>query len=201
MYVSTRYVKPATNSLPSIIPLVALGPNQLANSQVFALWDLNAVSVDSTAMLAPNGTISAFKLIETATNDFHRASRVSTTCTTGLYYTLSVYVKPVERTWLRLTADSVFDPGNPTAWFNLSGAGSVGTILNAAANVTISVAANGYYRASMAMLALSTGVSRCYVQIVLSDGGDSYNGDGTSGFIPWGAQLNPGGSATGYLAT
>ena len=200
MWGTVKYQQRPLNGLPSIIPLTPVGPNLLGLSQTFSAWDLNDVTIDSTAVQAPDGELSAFKMIEGTNNIQHRVDKVASSCTTGFPYTLSVYAKPVERTWLRLIVDSVFDPSNPTAWFNLTGSGVVGSLI-AIDTASIALDRNGYYRAQMSMTAQLTGVTRCYVQMVLADGGDAYPGDGTSGMIPWGAQLNPGVFATGYLRT
>ena len=202
MYSAIPFYRKSVNSLPDILPLFLLGPNLIASSQVFSTWSLSDVTMSGTAVQAPDNSFSAFKMIEGNLNTFHRASKVAASATSGLFYTFSVYAKPVERTWLRLTVDSVFDPGpgNPTAWFNLSGNGAMGST-EVVDHATIATAPNGYYRAQMSMQAAATGVCNAYVQMVLGNGLDAYAGDGASGFIPWGAQLNPGGYATGYLET
>lgn len=202
MWGTVRYPQRPLNSLPSVIPLYTLGPNLISKSQLFSAWTLSDVTMDTTTVQAPNNSFSAFKMVEGVLNTFHRASKVASSATSGVFYTFSVYAKPVERTWLRLTVDSVFNPGpgNPTAWFNLSGNGAMGST-EVIDHATIATAPNGYYRAQMSMQAAATGVCNAYVQMVLGDGLDAYAGDGASGFIPWGAQLNPGGYATGYLET
>jgi hypothetical protein len=157
-----------------------------------AAWTKRSATISANVVNAPNGTLTADKIIEAASTGFHsilqsNASRV------GVPYTFSVYLKAAERTWALVW----FDAESAGAYVNLS-TGELGTV---SSGVTASVTSvgDGWYRCVISKnIVIGAGVA---VYTATSNGGASYVGNGTSGIFAWGAQLAEGTEALPYFAT
>jgi hypothetical protein len=159
-------------------------------------WNVTtAVTVTANATTAPDGTATADKLVETASSSTHGILHSAATIPTlvGQNYTISVYAKAAERSWLAIA------PSNTTVadWFDLTN-GVLGTTANAGA---ISAAGSGWYRCSITFTAASA-TSTPLIMIRQSNGQTAaYTGDGTSGIYVWGAQMNRGSVPLVYMPT
>lgn len=168
--------------------------NLLQFSEMFsdASWAKRSATISANVINAPNGTLTADKIVEAASTGFHsilqsNASRV------GVPYTFSVYLKAAERTWALVW----FDAESAGAYVNLS-TGELGTV---SSGVTASVTSvgDGWYRCVISKnIVIGAGVA---VYTATSNGGASYVGNGTSGIFAWGAQLVEGTSALDYFPT
>jgi hypothetical protein len=173
--------------------LTLFGYNLLLQSQTFdnASWVKTRSSVTANAVAAPDGTLTADKLVENTDNNTHILS-VSLTASSSVY-TYSVFLKAAERTVVRIR-DSVNNNG---AWVDLS-AGTIGTFTNATG--TIQALANGWFRVAVTGTAAHTN-PEFGVRTATAVGTDSYTGDGASGVYVWGAQLDQAAQATAYVPT
>jgi hypothetical protein len=146
----------------------------------------------ANAGLAPDGTSTADKLIEdTTSNVVHGVSRASL-ATSGTTYTLSAYVKAAGRTFVYLN-----DIQNHGVYFNLT-TGVSGTTVGTPTNPFIRSVGNGWYRIGFTCVAASNAAG-FDITIGEADGDRTYTGDGTSGILVWGAQLEAGSFATSYI--
>ncbi|QEH80818.1 hypothetical protein EIK56_22900 [Sphingomonas sp. C8-2] len=176
---------------------IAFAPaNLFVRSQEFdsGSWVKGNLSVTADATTAPDGSVSADKLVEAATSSTHYVQQ--NVGTVGLYEVLTVYAKPAGRDWIGLNLSTA-----NAAYFNVA-AGTVGTVTGAGAVATITPAANGFYRCSLRGLRQTSGYNAIFC--CAADNAPSYAGDGTSGVYLWGAQLEPVGymgSARAYLMT
>jgi hypothetical protein len=163
--------------------------NLLTFSEQFdnAAWLKNNATVTANATVAPDGTLTADKLIATAVTSAHFLRRDITTATQA---TFSTYAKAAEET-------SVFI-GNAT--------GSSGCLFNLETGVatptpsstgTITPVGNGWFRCSVTRLVWADWQ---YISL-RSNTTSPYPGDGTSGLFIWGAQLELGSTATTYNST
>ena len=148
------------------------------------------ISANSTT--APDGTITADKLVEDGTVSNTHACYFTATTVVGTVYTYSVYVKAAERTWIML------GHSGKLASFNLS-TGVLGTV-DAGATATITPDTNGFYKCSISLAATGTS-TLCLSYLASGNNTNSYNGDGVSGVYIWGAHLEIGTTATTYNST
>jgi hypothetical protein len=161
--------------------------NLLLRSQEFdnASWTKNRATVTANATTAPDGTLTADKLVEdnTASNTHRTFQNVSTT---GQAYAFTVFAKASERNWMYLRIDRA-GPSTPAAWFDLS-AGTVGTV-NTGLTAAIEALANGWYRCRIVVDTADTANNSILIGLATGDNVLNYTGDNTSGLFIWGAQL------------
>lgn len=158
------------------------------------VWTKNAMSTSVNMIAAPDGTLTADKLVESNLGAAHFIAQSSTN-RTGIN-TTSIYAKAGERKWLRVTGANA--ASKSAVWFNVE-TGTIGSITGSyPTTATIEPVNDGWYRCSVTV----TG-DEDIVIFALADNDlvTSYIGDGTSGLYVWGAQLEEGSLATSYIPT
>lgn len=178
--------------------------NLLTYSEQFdnAAWSKVNATVTANAVTAPDGTLSADKLVEdTATGTHYTGQNQSLSLSTT--YTGTYYVKAGERTLCRISTGG--DLWSAAAvYIDLSnGTATTYTGTASASTVSITNCGNGWYKCSLTATTGASGAgSRNFLIIpVLSGTTYTYTGDGTSGIYIWGAQLEAGSFATSYIPT
>ena len=171
--------------------------NLYAFSEQFdnASWSKNHCSVVANAATAPDGTLTADKLVEDSTNNQHSLQQYLVS-PTNTVYTASVYIKAAERSFARVI---LYDGGSSYygQYVDLTtgaAAGDAGPGGGAfATSWSISDAGNGWWRVSATgALPNSVGQIGLYVNASTGGGVSNYQGDGVSGIYVWGAQLERG---------
>ena len=168
------------------------GHNLIINSQDFTAlgWNKSGTTITSNTTTAPDGTVTASKLVESVGGTVHYIDQARV-FTTGIH-TYSIYVKAAERShlMLRFYADnSVFTSG--VVWFNLS----TGVVGFTSASITASIQniGNGWYRieATATANAAATGYIGLYMSDVMgtTNASPSYSGNGSNGMFIWGGQI------------
>lgn len=181
--------------------LVELVPYNLAQySEMFnqGVWAKTNVNISANVATAPNGTLTADKMIATSagSNPFMAQDGISSNGPT----TLSVYAKKGELNWLRL---SNFSFSYASAWFDLNN-GTIGTVSGTAApTATITDAGNGWYRCTITISVFSSGAASDFV-IACTNANNTttgYTGNNVDGIFIWGAQAVDGILARDYQMT
>lgn len=168
--------------------LVELVPyNLLTYSEQFdnAAWSKSNVSVTANGATAPNGTLTADKLVENSANSYHLIEQEYIS-TTPVNYTVSFYVKKAEREFALV---GVYTNESKQIRVNLT----TGTILSTSGtwvSTSIENIENGWYRVSGVFIGLSNTYIFCGPD--LNGSGNPYTGTTGSGIYAWGSQLNEG---------
>lgn len=173
--------------------------NLLTYSEDFsnAAWTEVNSTVSANATTAPDGTLTAHKLVENTASSEHYTYRVYS-FTSGTVYTLSYFVKVGERTNCALQLNSAAFGNTQRVDFNLiTGTFAVvaGTATGAITNI-----GSGWYRVSITATATATASNSLTIHLKNTTV-TSYQGDGTSGLYIWGAQLEALPFTTSYIPT
>lgn len=183
-----------------------VGSNLLQYSEQFdnAYWSKTRASIVSNAATAPDGTLTADKLVEdTTANNTHNVGR-NFTPIADTEYTFSCFVKAGERTF---AAVQIGGFGNQV----LSNAVFVNLVTgefacNTPSRAKVESWGNGWWRVSSTIRTKASGLSGAIVPSVypstdLLPTGTSYTGNGTSGIYIWGAHFEQAPFASVYVPT
>jgi hypothetical protein len=173
--------------------------NLLTYSENFdnAIWTKGNSTIIPNTAIAPDGTLTADKHVETTGYGAH-SSVYEFSAVSGNTYTASYYVKSGERTEILIGFDpslgfSTYQYGR----FNL--VTGVATTFLGSPILSIMAVGNGWYRCSITATATGTGNNALVSTQIHTGATNVYAGDGTSGIYIWGAQLEQGAFATSYI--
>jgi hypothetical protein len=162
-----------------------------------ASWSKTTGTVAANQVIAPDGNLTADKLISGASSGAQRAVQ-SVTLVNGTAYTFSFYAKLAEYSRAAIvSSDGVTSRG---IGFNLSTGATFSVGLTSPTTSSAVDIGNGWYRCSITYTAGGT-AGNFQIYVTDNDGALTYTGDGTSGIYIWGAQVESGGFATPYTPT
>ena len=164
-------------------------------------WAKTNITVTSGADIAPDGTQTFQKLVESTATGLHYVSGPQQVLSIGTAYTTSFYVKSAGRNYIAAAGDAALGSLGGFTGFDLTN----GTVVSNGSGVTSSSIAsvgNGVYRCSITATATNTvGDVSVVLRTTSGSGTQSYTGDGYSGIYIWGAQLEALALATSYIQT
>ena len=173
--------------------------NLATYSEAFNSWTKLYSTVESNAAIAPDGTLTADKLVPDATNTTAHRVSIPQGFTSGTSYAFSVYAKAGEKQYIDVrwydgstnAARVVFDVASGTVTNTYAGTGVVEDV------------GNGWYRCAVYASATNTSISG-FALIYVEDAGAgsvTYQGNGYDGLYLWGAQVEVGAFPTSYIPT
>lgn len=167
-----------------------------------AIWTKFNTTVTANATTDPFGLATAEALVETTTNDWHGVYQFFP-CAATQQYTLSVYAKYNNRSFLQLSFSNVGFNSTCYANFNIQ-TGVIGTV-GAGATAYIDFVGNGWYRCSITSTAVTSQATTAgKITIVTASNSafdQQYTGSTSNSTIIFGAQMEVRSSVGAYIKT
>ncbi len=172
------------------------GVNLLLRSEEFdnASWTKSDVTINVNNDIAPDGTTSADKILDSGANSSHHVKQ-NTAYVSSSNRSISIYAKAAGLNWLRVGNANL---GNQYAWFDLS-SGTVGTVQSSVDSATIASVGDGWFRCIVNVQ--SNGVVVNIFNVTDADNSSAHTGDGLSGVLLWGAMHDQLTFASSYIRT
>jgi hypothetical protein len=163
-----------------------------------AAWGANFVGRTINAVVAPDGTTSAAKLVPTASGTAVRADKQ----TMALAAVPTLFVRRLKSGGYDWGLFSIGASPNSFIYFNLA-TGVVGTIdSGTGATCRMTLESDGYYRCEVQMIPAANAAAVVYWGVTDVDNKSAFTGDGRSGIYVWGGEVKPGASfGDSYIPT
>ena len=168
-----------------------------------AYWTKSETTVTANAAIAPDGTTTAGKLVESTANSQHTLASAAITWAGNAQYTATFYAKAAERSIFDLLLGTAGNWVNSerVATFNAS-SGVITFNPNSPAIASIQSVGNGWYRCRVtATTVAAPSASSVFIRMCDAAGLSSYQGIAGYGIYIWGAQLEQSSTVGEYIPT
>lgn len=167
-----------------------------------ASWVQGFATVAVNADVAPDGNATADKLVEDGTLNNHTQATPGWPSTPGVVYTYSMFVKAAGRSSCRLGVSSLHVAGGTDAVYDLVAGVVTGTPFHCTAGMKY-YAKYGYWRLWQTFTTdVGSAGARAFFYMASTPGGvTNYTGDGSSGMLHWGFQVDVGPFPSTYIPT
>jgi hypothetical protein len=186
--------------------------NKLVYSEVFSngAW-ITTGAAPVNALLAPDSTTSATKLVEDTTTGEHRVAQTVATERVAQTLTFALYAQTTSTRWLQMTVTDSSLGGsnaelqvNPIAGTVIAASVTGWTLVTSGVTTDVyatGLAGNGWLRYFITFTTTASSTVTVVINnMVASSSTISYAGNGTGNVYMWGAQLNEG-TLTAYEAS
>lgn len=176
--------------------------NIIFDSATFNSWAFLGASIVPNVVKAPDGTMTAYKIVEDTSNGFHYMVSNTAVAPNGIY-TKQIKAKPAGRHVLVLQLSdyvssvviAVYDLASKTC-FVLSGYAPWTDV-----EAKIEDAEEGYLLCTLTAKKTQGTSASFLLSTAMDDGNRTYAGDGSSGMYIWGPQLEAGRYASSLVPT
>lgn len=175
--------------------------NLLTYSEQFdnAAWGKSNASITANAAAAPDGTVTADLFVPNTSSTDHSVTTSAGSVSSGAAFTFSVYVKAAGYSWVRLSFGNT--AGGGYAFFNVA-TGAVGVVSTGASEVaSIQSVGDGWFRCVFTRTTSLSGSLNADIYAQSANNQFGWAGNGTSGVLVWGAQVEQASTAGPYYAT
>ena len=182
----------------------SMSENLLTYSEQFtdASWNKGNCTITANQTTAPDGTLTAYSLIENTTSGAHAISKTISKSASPVTYTFSVFAKLKDTRNIQLILSSASSGSGVTVNLNTGALVSAPVVFGSFTNVSAKVVPylNGWYSVQLTVTSESSGTLTATIYSMDGSSG-IYLGNGTSGIYIWRAQLETGSVATDYTPT